>query len=116
FVVARGEERRMPRSYPILYAHKALARGGKRSLADFEDALGLPGRFAVTTSRISRPIVENPRISAAAAGLGAAVVAGGIFAGYKLRQKRLAAHRPYSYFRQERLRRTGTDDTNAIGI
>jgi len=116
-VVAGGEDRRMPKSFPLLYTYRALKRGGRRSIADMEKAMGFPGKFAVMSSRIAQPVVENPGKTAAAAALTAGVLAGGVYAGYKLRQKRLAGHEPYRYYdRQQRIRRTGTDDYEPIGI
>jgi hypothetical protein len=42
---------------------------------------------------------------------------GGIYAGAKLRQRRLRGHEPYRYYdREQRAARTGTDDYEPIGI
>src|SRR4051812_4791474 len=94
-VVANGEDRRMPKSFPLLYTYRALKRGGREAITDFEQEMGTPGKMAVASSRIVQPVVENPGKTAAAAALTAGVLAGGIFAGYKLRQKRLAKRGPY---------------------
>ena len=116
-VVAGGEDRRMPKSFPLLYTYRALKRGGQQSIADFEQVMGVSGKLAVTSSRIVQPVIEHPRKTAAAAALAAGVVAGGVYAGFKLREKRLARHEPYRYYaREQRLSKTGTDDYEPIGI
>jgi len=116
-VVAGGEDTRMPKSFPLLYTYRALRRGGREAILDFEEALGMPGKFAVASSRIAQPVVEHPGKTAAAAALTAGVLAGGIFAGVKLRQKRLRGREPYRYYdREQRAARTGTDDYEPIGI
>lgn len=116
-VVAAGEDRRMPKSFPLLYTYRALKRGGREAILDFEDAMGLPGKMAVASSRIAQPVVENPGKTAAAAALTAGVLVGGIYAGAKLRQRRLRGREPYRYYdREQRAPRTGTDDYEPIGI
>src|SRR5205807_5906492 len=89
-VVAGGEDRRMPKSFPLLYTYRALKRGGRQAILDFEEALGIPGKLAVASSRIVQPVLENPGKTVAAAALTAGVLAGGVYAGYKLRKKRFA--------------------------
>jgi hypothetical protein len=107
----------MPKSFPLLYTHRALKRGGREAILDFEEALGIPGKMVVASSRIAQPVVENPGKTAAAAALTAGVLAGGIYAGYKLRKKRFAGREPYRYYdREQRGARTGTDDYEPIGI
>lgn len=115
-VVAGGENRRMPRSFPLLYTYRALKRGGRQAILNFKEALGVSGKLAVAGSRVAQPVVENPGKTAAAAALTAGVLAGGVYAGYKLRQKRLAHREPYRYFDREHRPRTGTDDYEPIGI
>ncbi len=115
-VVAGGEDRRMPKSFPLLYTYRALKRGGREAILDFEEAMGMPGKLAVASSRIAQPVVENPGKTAAAAALTAGVLVGGIYAGVKLRQKRLRGREPYRYYDGQRAARTGTDDYEPIGI
>jgi iodothyronine deiodinase-like protein len=115
-MVAGGEDRRMPKSFPLLHTYRALKRGGREAIQNFEEALGIPGKMAVAGSRIVQPVVENPGKTAAAAALTAGVLAGGIYAGFKLREKRFAHREPYRYFDREQRRRTGTDDYEPIGI
>jgi peroxiredoxin len=117
-IVAGGEDRRMPKSFPLLYTYRALKRGGRQAILDFEDAMGLPGKVAVASSRLAQPVVENPGKTAAAAALTAGVLVGGIYAGVKLRQRRLRGREPYRYYDREQraAARTGTDDYEPIGI
>jgi hypothetical protein len=116
-IVAGGEDRRMPKSFPLLYTYRALKRGGREAILDFEETMGLPGKMAVASSRIAQPVVENPGKTAAAAALTAGVLAGGIYAGVKLRQRRFRGREPYRYYdRVQRAARTGTDDYEPIGI
>src|SRR5207245_8299188 len=68
-VVASGEDRRMPKSFPLLYTYRALKRGGRDAILNFEKALGIPGKLAVASSRIAQPVMENPGKTVAAAAL-----------------------------------------------
>ena len=114
-IVANGEDAHMPRSFPLLYTYRALKRGGPQAIDEFEQAMGMAGKLAVRGGRVVQPAVENPGKTATAVALTAGVLAGGIYAGYKLRQKRLAGRQPYRYYDREQ-RRTGTDDYEPIGI
>ena len=116
-VVAGGEDVRIPKSFPLLYTYRALKRGGREAIANFEEALGVPGKMVVASSRIAQPVVEHPGKTAAAAALTAGVLAAGIYTGYKLRRKRFAGREPYRYYdREQPSARTGTDDYEPIGI
>jgi len=97
-VVLGGEDTSMPMSYPALHSYRALQRGGRPAIEDFEQAMGIPGRFAVASSRIIGPVAENPGKSLLAAALGAGVLAAGVYAGVALRRKRLHARYPYRNF------------------
>jgi alkyl hydroperoxide reductase subunit AhpC len=59
-IVNRGEDLSMPLPYSALSAYRALERGGKQSLSDFRQALGLPARVAFTASRAAQGLLENP--------------------------------------------------------
>jgi peroxiredoxin len=116
-VVAGGEDLHTPKSFPLLYTYRALERGGRQAIRNFEEAMGVYGKLAVTGSRMVQPVVAHPRKTAAAAALAIGVVAGGAYAGYKLRAKRFPRHEPYRYYdRDKRVRKTGTDDYEPIGI
>jgi peroxiredoxin len=114
-VVLGGEDKSMPMSYPALYAYRALHRGGRRAILDFERALGLPGKMAVASSRIIGPVAENPGKTLLAAALGAGVLAGGIYAGRALRRKRLASRMPYQHYEPSSAE-SDTGDYGVVGI
>ena len=97
-VVLGGEDTSMPMSYPALHSYRALQRGGRQAIVDFEQAMGFSGKFAVASSRIIGPVAENPGKSLLAAALGAGVLAAGVYAGVALRRKRLHARYPYRNF------------------
>lgn len=96
-VVLGGEDKSIPVSYAVLHSYRALNRGGRKAILDFEDALGFRGKVAVTSSRIMGPVADNPGKTALATALGLGVLAGGLYAGYKLRRRRFAG-RPYRNF------------------
>jgi peroxiredoxin len=119
-VVHGGEDTKMPSTYAMLHAHRALERGGHRAIHDFRTELGLPGAMAVTGSRIVQPVVENPGKTLAAAAITAGVITGGIIVGRILRQKRFQVRSPYDINQAEsRWRRRDPEDTGgyeAVGI
>ncbi len=116
-VVNGGEERSFPASYAMVYAHRALERGGEKSLAEFREALGPAGRVALATSRVVEPIALNPGKAFAAAALAGGVLTAALLAGRKLRDKRLAARPPYDVYEAARTpARTGTDYSEPVGI
>lgn len=112
-VVLGGEDKSMPMSYPALYSYRALHRGGRKAIIDFEHALGFPGKMAVASSRIIGPVAENPGKTLIAAALGAAVVAGGVYAGRALRRKRLASRTPYQHYEPSE---SDVNDYGVVGI
>ena len=115
-VVNGGQDLSMPLSYGVLYSYRALERGGSESLKDFREALGFSGTVAVTTSRVARPILENPKRVIAIAALTAAVLTGGLYAGFELRKRRLGLTRnPYKAYEKAEDTDTGTD-YGAVGI
>jgi alkyl hydroperoxide reductase subunit AhpC len=117
-VVGEDKDLAMPMSYSSLYAYRALERGGKQSLSDFRQALGLPARVALTASHLARPLLDNPGRVMSIAALTAAVLAGGLYAGFELRKRRLGLVRnPYRAYEKERGRDTETGtDYGAVGI
>jgi peroxiredoxin len=94
-VVLGGEDVSMPVSYPALHSYRALHRGGRRAILDFEHAMGFPGKMVVASSRIIGPVAENPGRTVAIATLAAGVLAGSLYAGRALRRKRFASRSPY---------------------
>jgi len=117
-VVNGGQDLSMPLSYGVLYSYRALERGGTESLKDFREALGFSGTVAVTTSRAARSILENPKRVLAVAALTAAVLTGGLYAGFELRKRRLGLPRnPYKAYEKEEVKDTETGtDYGAVGI
>jgi len=104
--------------YSSLYAYRALERGGKESMNDFRHALGLPARVAMTASHLARPLLDNPGRVMSIAALTAAVLAGGLYAGFELRKRRLGMPRnPYRAYERDKVRDTETGtDYGAVGI
>ena len=117
-LVAGGQDLTMPMTYGVLFSYRALERGGEQAIADFRQAFGLPGRIVLTTSRVARPILENPGRVLAIAAVTAAVLAGGLYAGFELRKRRLSRWRnPYRAYEDEEVRDTETGtDYGAVGI
>ncbi|HEX4602561.1 MAG TPA: redoxin domain-containing protein [Candidatus Angelobacter sp.] len=117
-VVNGGQDLAMPVPYSALYAYRALERGGKQSLNDFRQALGLPARVALTARHLARPLMDNPGRVMSIAALTAAVLAGGLYAGFELRKRRLGTVRnPYRAYEKEKVRDTETGtDYGAVGI
>ena len=117
-VVNGGQDLSMPLSYTVLYSYRALERGGEQSLQDFREALGLPGRIALAASHAADSLLENPGRLLAIGALTAAVLAGGLYAGFELRKRRLGTRRnPYRAYEKDRGRDTETEtDYGAVGI
>jgi peroxiredoxin len=117
-VVNGGQDLSTPMSYGVLYSYRARERGGDQSLRDFRDALGFPARMAMSASRIAKPLIEHPGRILAWSALTAAVLAGGLYAGFELRKRRLGTRRnPYRAYEKPRVRDTETGtDYGAVGI
>ena len=109
-IVNGGEDRSFPLSYAMVHAHRALERGGEKSLAEFREALGARGRMVLASSRLAEPVALHPGKAFAAAAIAGGVVTAGLLAGRKLREKRLTARQPYDVYESRRpAARTGTD-------
>ena len=105
----------MPMPYSALSAYRALERGGKQSLTDFRQALGLPARMALTASHLARPLLDNPGRVMSIAALTAVVLAGGLYAGFELRKRRLGTPpNPYRAYEKEKGRDTETGTTTEL--
>jgi peroxiredoxin len=119
-VVHGGEDTKMPSTYAMLHAHRALERGGHRAIHDFRTELGLPGAITVTGSRIVRPVVDHPGATIATAAITAGVITAGIIVGRLLRQRRFRVRSPYDIDQSgPRWRRRPDEDTGgyeAVGI
>ncbi len=116
-VVLGGEDRSVPLSYQVLYSYRALQRGGRGAILDFQQSMGLPGKMIVAGSRLAGPVLENPGKSMAVAALALGVVAAALYAGRALRARRLAPRNPYDryVFETPQPENRGTDYP-AVGI
>lgn len=114
-VVRGGEDLSMPLTYSMLRSHRALHRGGRQSVQDFHAAVGYRRR---PVAHQSKPLLKNPGKVLSIAALTAAVLAGGIYAGFELRKRRLGLRRnPYRAYEKEKGRDTETgEDYGAVGI
>ncbi len=117
-VVLGGEDRSVPVSYQVLYSYRALQRGGRKAILDFQDSMGLPGKMIVAGSRLIAPVVESPGKSMAVAALGLGVVAAALYAGKALRRRRMMPRNPYDryVFETPEAETRGGTDYPAVGI
>jgi AhpC/TSA family len=119
-VVRGGEDLSVPLTYTELYSHRALERGGKEAVNDFRAALGelAFGREPRAALRGLEPLLQHPGRILAATALTTAVLAGGLYAGFELRKRRLGVRRnPYRAYEKEEVRDTETGtDYGAVGI
>ena len=118
-VVHGGEYHGIPKASALLHTHRALKRGGSKSVDDFKNEMGWPGRVAVTGSRVVEPVIEHPLAVLGMAGAAAGVIALGIWGGTLLRQRRNQSYRnPYDYgqFKPRRRDRDDRSDYEAVGI
>jgi peroxiredoxin len=117
-VVNGGQDLTKPLSYRALSSYRALERGGERALQEFREALGLPARAPHDGSRDAKSLIERPGRIVAVSALTAAVLAGGLYAGYELRRRRLGLPRnPYRAYEKGKVRDTETgEDYGAVGI
>ncbi|HEU5402823.1 MAG TPA: redoxin domain-containing protein, partial [Terriglobales bacterium] len=89
-IVQGGQDLSMPAIRPMVYAHRALERGGQRSINNFRSEFGMPGRMAVAGGRVARPVADHPVITIASAAAIAGVLGLGLWIGSELRQRRFA--------------------------
>jgi alkyl hydroperoxide reductase subunit AhpC len=117
-VVRGGEDLSMPLSYSSLNSYRALERGGKDSIRDFQVAVGFPTRDRRTASALADGLLEHPGRVLAVIALSGAVLAGGLYAGFELRRRRLGTRKnPYRAYEKEKVRDTETGtDYGAVGI
>lgn len=116
-VVHGGEDLSMPVSYAMLNSFRALERGGRIAVADFREAVG--GSPAEEGEDVfSGRLLEHPGRILAVTALTTAVLAGGLYAGFELRKRRLGLRRnPYRAYEKETIRDTeGGEDYGAVGI
>lgn len=111
-VVRGGEDLAAPFSYERLHSFRAIERGGEDSVNDFHSVFGRLRKLSLTQTLLKHP----GRILAVTA-LTTAALAGGVYAGFELRKRRLGIPRnPYrAYEKAKSDTETGTD-YGAVGI
>jgi peroxiredoxin len=115
-VVSGGEDSTVPAVRMFMHAHRALSRGGQKSIRDFEHELGIPARMAVRGGRFARPIADNPMTTVATIAATAGVLALGLWIGRELRRRRFD-QTPYRMHSVPRHGHRGEfDDYEAVGI
>jgi len=116
-VVAGGEDSSVPAVRMFIHAHRALSRGGQKSLRNFQNELGMPARVALTGGRLARPITDHPGTTVATAAAVAGVLGLGFWIGRELRRRRFE-QTPYRMHTVPRYGRRGgeMDDYEAVGI
>jgi peroxiredoxin len=115
-VVHGGEDASMPMVHSLLFSHRALERGGENAIRDFREAMGAPGRVVLTTSRIMEPLALHPWRVLTGALLASGVIAGALYAGHKLRQKRLGFRSPYDLHIRPPHTGSSGEEYEAVGI
>jgi hypothetical protein len=118
-IVRGGEDLSMPVSYAMLSSFRALERGGRIALADFREAVGVSQNGAAQEEEaFSESMLEHPGRVLAVTALTTAVLAGGLYAGFELRKRRLGLRRnPYRAYEKDAVRDTETgEDYGAVGI
>jgi peroxiredoxin len=95
-IVCDGQDLSLPSPQLLWRAHRALERGGKRSIANFRREMGLPGRVILMSSRLAGPVVDNAGKTAAGVVAAALVLGLGVWGGFALRRQRRSTYRnPY---------------------
>lgn len=115
-VVRDGEGLSMPVSYAMLSSFRALERGGREAVSDFREAIG-GIETGSDDGAFSEPLLEHPGRILAVTALTTAVLAGGLYAGFELRKRRLGVRRnPYRAYEKEKLDTETGEDYGAVGI
>lgn len=115
-VVHGGEDVGMPMAHSMLFTHRALERGGADSIRNFRESMGMPGRVALVSSRVMEPVALHPFRVLTGAALASGVIAGALYAGHKLRQKRLGFRSPYDLHVRPPHTATTGEEYEAVGI
>ena len=115
-IVCDGQDLSLPSPQLLWRAHRALERGGKRSITDFRREMGLPGRVVLLSSRVAAPIVENPGKTAAGIIAATLVLGLGVWGGLLFRRKRRSTYR--SPYESRKFKHPLTDEGGyeAVGI
>jgi len=117
-IVQGGEDLSMPISYIDLSSYRALERGGRASVKDFQAATRLSGYSGRGATEFADRMLEHPGRVLAVVVLSSAVVAGGLYAGFELRKRRLGTRKnPYRAYEKAKVQDTETGmDYGAVGI
>jgi hypothetical protein len=116
-VVRHGEDLSTPLSYSRLYSYRALERGGETAISDFFAAAGRTWSGLRAESRSDDSVLQHPGRVLAITALTTAVLAGGLYAGFELRKRRLGIRRnPYRAYEKERPDSEADTDYGAVGI
>ncbi len=111
-VVHGGEDTSIPMVHGILHTHRALERGGRKSVRDYREQMGRGGRVSITASWMMEPIALHPARAVVGALLAGGVIFGGLLLGRRLRRERFGSLRePYTY-----APRPGGEGEYAVGI
>lgn len=116
-VVNGGQDLSMPLSYTMLHSHRALERGGLEAVHDLRAALGQMERTSGGWLE-KIPLMERPGRVLSISALIAAVLAGGLYAGFELRKRRLGLRgNPYRAYEKDDVRDMENEtDYGAVGI
>lgn len=114
-IVRDGEDTAMPITYAMLHSHRALERGGQRAIREFRREMGSLGRIGHTASRVVGPVALHPGRAMTGVALTAGVIAGSLYLGMKLREKRLARRRDVYHYGYKQPR-AGAETDYAVGI
>jgi hypothetical protein len=115
-IVCDGQDLSLPSPQLLWRAHRALERGGRRSLSNFRREMGVPGRMILASSRLAGPLIDNPGKTAAALVAATLVLGLGIWGGFALRRTRRSTYR--SPYESRKFRRPMNDagGYEAVGI
>ena len=89
---------------------------GDDAVRDFRDAMGMPGRVALISSRVMEPVALHPLRVLTGALLASGVITGALYAGHKLRQKRFGFRSPYDLHVRPPHTATTGGEYEAVGI
>jgi hypothetical protein len=113
-IVRDGEDRSIAVRHGLMHAHRALQRGGTKSVRDFRRAAGPGARVLVAAGRAAGPIMHPGKLLVGA-GLVLGVAGAGVVGGIVLRKRRLDRMRqPYYFPRRTRFQKPSGYE--AVGI